>query len=379
MEFSLDKKIRFEQVKGVGTIEATLLPNQRVYTFIGENGVGKTKFLESLFSTLLFSSNIVKNKISWVDPNFIPFKLLNLDGNTFEVIKGFNKDSNSFKNIEYSLPFVYLSAQQRGRITRHGQRISHIGNKKERLEKYIEYILDGFNSNPEILKNLNMDVDLEEWIVQRAQSANPYQAKEDNREIELTTLLFLLNKVDDRIDSKFIQISGDNRVFIQIEGQKRELSELSSGFSSILKIIQSIIAGYSYFTNESQIANVQGYVLIDEIESHLHNQWQVKIIPLLKQLFPNTTFFITTHSSLVISQLNHSEAYRLQRYQDGIVYAKLIDYPSTVSFIDLLDDTFDVNLNKLKIKWVEDEGQREAKQALLQLVQKELANLESGK
>ena len=74
MEFSLDKKIRFEQVKGVGTIEATLLPNQRVYTFIGENGVGKTKFLESLFSTLLFSSNIVKNKISWVDPNLVVFQ-----------------------------------------------------------------------------------------------------------------------------------------------------------------------------------------------------------------------------------------------------------------------------------------------------------------
>ena len=49
-------KLRFEQVRGVGTIETDFLPNKRVYTLIGENGVGKTKFLECLF-TLLFLVN----------------------------------------------------------------------------------------------------------------------------------------------------------------------------------------------------------------------------------------------------------------------------------------------------------------------------------
>ena len=36
--------------------------------------------------------------------------------------------------------------------------------------------------------------------------ANPYQAKEDNREVEITTLLDLLHKVDERIDSKFLEL-----------------------------------------------------------------------------------------------------------------------------------------------------------------------------
>ncbi|MDE4022546.1 AAA family ATPase, partial [Glaesserella parasuis] len=186
------------------------------------------------------------------------------------------------------------------------------------------------------------------------------------------------HKIDHRIDKDFLEISGDNRVFLKIENQKREISELSSGFTSILKIIQSIIAGYSYFTNELQIANVPGIVLIDEIESHLHNKWQANIIPLLKDLFPKTIFFITTHSSIVISQLNHGEAYRLKRCEDdGVVYAELIDYPSKVSFIDLLNDAFDVNLNQLKINRAQEEGQQEAKKTLLKLVQQELANLEA--
>ena len=44
----LGGKIRFEGLRGVGTVELDLMPKQRVYTLIGTNGVGKTKTLEAL-------------------------------------------------------------------------------------------------------------------------------------------------------------------------------------------------------------------------------------------------------------------------------------------------------------------------------------------
>ena len=96
----------------------------------------------------------------------------------------------------------------------------------------------------------------------------------------------------------------------------------------------------------------------------------------MKELFPNTIFFITTHSSLVISQLKQGEAYRMIRKKDGVVYTDLIEHPSKISFIDLLDDAFGVNLNQLKIDRANKEGQQEAKKALLALVQQELDSLE---
>lgn len=381
------KKFHFEQVKGVGTIEAELSPNQRVYTFIGENGIGKTKFLESLFAILLFTNKQAMKTDSYIQHSLIPFKSATINDISFSFNEndGFSLGNHNYAFIlaMHSYPVVYLSAQHRGaineKIYEHERgNVSKLGNKSKRQKGYLEYLLTSFNGNPQHLKNLNMDSNIEEWIVQRALSSNPYQSKEDNREIEIKTLLSLLNKVDHRIDKDFLEISGDNRVFLKIENQKREISELSSGFTSILKIIQSIIAGYSYFTNELQIANVPGIILIDEIESHLHNKWQVNIIPLLKELFPKTIFFITTHSPIVISQLKTGEAYRLKRCEnDGVVYAKLIDYPSKVSFIDLLNDAFDVNLNRLKVQRAQEEGQQEAKQTLLKLVQQELANLET--
>ncbi|MDG6231226.1 AAA family ATPase [Glaesserella parasuis] len=381
------KKFHFEQVKGVGTIEMELFPNQRVYTFIGENGIGKTKFLESLFAMLLFTNKQAMKTDFYIQHSLIPFKSATIDDISFSFNEndGFSLGNHSYAFIlaMHSYPVVYLSAQHRGAINEkvyeyERGNVSKLGNKSKRQKGYLEYLLTSFNGNPQNLKNLNMDSNIEEWIVQRALSSNPYQSKEDNREIEIKTLLSLLHKIDHRIDKDFLEISGDNRVFLKIENQKREISELSSGFTSILKIIQSIIAGYSYFTNELQIANVPGIVLIDEIESHLHNKWQANIIPLLKDLFPKTIFFITTHSSIVISQLNHGEAYRLKRCEDdGVVYAELIDYPSKVSFIDLLNDAFDVNLNQLKINRAQEEGQQEAKKTLLKLVQQELANLEA--
>jgi predicted ATP-binding protein involved in virulence len=381
------KKFHFEQVKGVGTIEVELFPNQRVYTFIGENGIGKTKFLESLFAILLFTNKQAMKTDSYIQHSLIPFKSATINDISFSFNenRGFSLGNHNYAFIlaMHSHPVVYLSAQHRGAINEkiyeyERGNVSKLGNKSKRQEGYLEYLLTSFNGNPQHLKNLNMDSNIEEWIVQRALSSNPYQSKEDNREIEIKTLLSLLNKVDHRIDKDFLEISGDNRVFLKIENQKREISELSSGFTSILKIIQSIIAGYSYFTNELQIANVPGIILIDEIESHLHNKWQVNIVPLLKELFPKTIFFITTHSPIVISQLKTGEAYRLKRCEnDGVVYAELIDYPSKVSFIDLLNDAFDVNLNRLKVQRAQEEGQQEAKQTLLKLVQQELANLET--
>lgn len=385
----LNGVVRFEGVKGVGTIEVDFVPNQRVYTFIGANGVGKTKLLECLF-TVFFLALDNENIKLWIEKENISFKKFHFEKlNFFQDISelrnqasGFSTDDivhlQNWKPYFCHMSIVYLAAQNRGNIKGANNYIQQLGSYEQRIKNYINSLCNVFRQ-PENFKSLNMDTNLEEWIIQRAQSANPYQSKADNRKIELDTLLSILNQIDERIDSEFLEISGDNRVFIKVEGQKRELAELSSGFTSILKMVQSIIAGYSYFTNEQQIARVRGVVLIDEIESHLHNEWQVKIIPLLKKLFPNTTFLITTHSSLVISQLEQGEAYRLKRnLDDGVVYGELIEYPNNMAFVDLLNEAFDVNLNKLKIERTKESDQTQAKQALLALVRQELAKMENN-
>lgn len=48
----------------------------------------------------------------------------------------------------------------------------------------------------------------------------------------------------------------------------------------------------------------EGVVLIDEIELHMHPSWQRSVLKQLRETFPNIQFIITTHSPIVLSEVN---------------------------------------------------------------------------
>jgi predicted ATP-binding protein involved in virulence len=217
--------------------------------------------------------------------------------------------------------------------------------------------------------SLGMHANLEQWFVTLAQSANPYQTSNDNRRVEIDTLLRLLNKVDARFASDFMRVDGANRVSLKVDGVETQILHLSTGFTSLVKLLQSIISGYANFTNEPDITQVKGLVFIDEIENHLHVSWQTNLIPLLQGLFPNTTFYVTTHSPLVLSQLKQGEAYLLKRdFSAGMVRSELIKNPSGKLMVDMLNDVFKVDMNALKRDRFDPAAQAEAKKLLLELL-----------
>jgi len=386
----LGNNIQIKQLVGVGDVHLSFLSDQRVYCLIGENGIGKTKCLEALFiSYLVHNNDFLSGDYAVFPERHFPFTryISNLSSKALKPPTGnyYDFEKVFFGTNYHNLPINFVGAQSRGYIrdgSEYNSSISRdnfdgIGVKEERKSSYLDRLITGVESTG--LKDLNMDTDIEKWIIQRARSANPYQSVEDNREIEIKTLFDLLSKIDKRIDASFLEISGNNRVFVKVADKKTELSELSSGFASILKIMQSIIAGYSYFTNETNIAHVKGVVFIDEIESHLHTKWQATIIPTLKRLFPNTTFYITTHSAIVLSQLQHGEAYELYRDKgDGVVKTELIEYPNNAAFVDLLKDAFNIDINQLKLARDNAPQQTEAKQALLSLLDEKIKQLEAG-
>ena len=51
---------------------------------------------------------------------------------------------------------------------------------------------------------------------------------------------------------------------------------------------------------------MQGIVLIDEIETHLHVELQKRILPFLSSFFPKIQFIVTTHSPFVLSSLSNA-------------------------------------------------------------------------
>ncbi len=370
----LAEKLEFEGLTGVGKVQLDLDPNQQIYTFIGANGVGKTKMLEALFQVMFFSNVQLMSIGQSISSESIKFSRFEKQPSSpLSIImkeKGYNTHmfKNIFSSMSHNLPVIFLGAQSRGHLRHTGNKTNKFGSLDNRRTDYFSSVLYKMETD---FGSLNMETSIEEWFVTLARSSNPYQKKEDNRDIEIKTVIQLLHQIDERIDPDFLEISGDDRVSLMISGQKRELSQLSSGFTSILKLMQAIVSGYGYFTNETHLQKVKGIVLIDEIESHLHLTWQANIIPLLKKIFPNTTFYITTHSSIVLSQLKEGEAYKLLRDDDGVVKSSKIPAPNKAALVDIMKDVFKVDLNQMKLENSSVDEQKEAKNNLLNLLKQQ--------
>ena len=87
------------------------------------------------------------------------------------------------------------------------------------------------------------------------------------------------------------------------------LEELSAGFQSILSLVFSIIE-WIEATNEGEnmlIENATGTVIIDELDVHLHPEWQLILRDSLATMFPNLQFITTTHSPHLIATAKEGE------------------------------------------------------------------------
>lgn len=82
-----------------------------------------------------------------------------------------------------------------------------------------------------------------------------------------------------------------------------------------------------------------GVVLLDEIELHLHPTWQKEAIDKMKTIFPNIQFFVTTHSPLVVSNIN-AEQLILMREGERI-YSSSFPFGKEVN--DILIDFFNLS------------------------------------
>lgn len=357
-------QIIIKDLRGVGDVELNLDDSKRVFVFFGSNGVGKTKTLESLFYVCLAQTEVFYPKANF-DINYEIATSIKKDHlylffeptNLYEIL-------SQIKDYSYEA-IAYVGANYRIFTDKTNIKQS-FSTAPGFIQQTFFYNIENALAN-DSLDDFPIDENIHQWFIERAKSVNPYQIEKDNKKNDIDTVLNALNILDNRIE-KNLKIDGDGNVFLTVEGQERELSELSSGFISVVKIIQSIISAYSAFTNATDLLNVKGVVLIDEIESHLHIEWQTKIVPTLKNLFPNTTFYIATHSPLVLSQLAEGEAYLLKRDDDNVVRSEIIDSPNKRLLIDVLKDAFDVDLNQLKRKNMTDSDQTLAKQKLLDLL-----------
>jgi len=97
-------------------------------------------------------------------------------------------------------------------------------------------------------------------------------------------------------------------------GRVAPWSELSDGYHAFIAVVVDI-ARRAVMLNEidgaEAPARVEGVVLVDEIDLHLHPRWQRVALPRLRQAFPRLQLVVTTHSPQVLSSAENRQVRRL--------------------------------------------------------------------
>ena len=105
--------------------------------------------------------------------------------------------------------------------------------------------------------------------------------------------------------------------------QTLRIEQLSDGYRTTLALVMDIASRMAEANPESNsILETEGIVLVDEIDLHLHPEWQQRIISDLQRTFPKVQFIVSTHSPQVLSTVKREQIRMLGITGDGHYFAE---------------------------------------------------------
>lgn len=127
---------------------------------------------------------------------------------------------------------------------------------------------------------------------------------------------------------------------VEKKGETFSFGQLSDGEKSYIALVCDIARKMAMANPQSDSPlDKSAIVMIDEIELHLHPEWQMGVVDHLKKTFPHVQFFLTTHSPHIVTNLKKAGGDALVALDKGAaVLMTQNQYGQTVDFI--LNDVF---------------------------------------
>jgi predicted ATP-binding protein involved in virulence len=301
-------------------------PASNLAVFIGLNGSGKTAILDAIISSLLNLDKhhgIIKN----IDSKLFSDDDINIESNelntkvkisckscpvSWSILKK-KDDIQKIENIEGEIPEFEKKLMEIPNFT-----ISQYTAKREK--KFVHQASPHLVTiDFEVFKKIFIEeVDAENRIIIENKDFNCTNPKLNvvRKAIEV----FCSNISNMSISNLRTKDIKDNTNIIMDWGDlELSLSQLSEGQRNLLLLVSDIafsllnhIGSWTDRGKSEDILKRNGIVLIDEIELHLHPQWQREVLPALQKTFPNIQFIVTTHSPQVLSRVDKDDIFILK-------------------------------------------------------------------
>lgn len=279
-EISYIKSIDIKNFYSIKNLNLENLEDKKEIYILGENGDGKSLFLQALTVGLKGVEegdvfNLVKSQKDY------ELKIEDSNSNIYDS----KEKENIYKNL-----FAY------------GANRNNNCQMKEDESGYLTLFHPSWD-----LKNPI------EWLKYLDHSEKSDKTNIVSVELAKKLLQELLNS-DVEID-----ITPETVIFKE-KGSIVNFEQLSAGYKGVITIITDLLVRLSENQpNVGHINEFKGIVLIDEVELHLHPKWKYNFVKRLRDIFPLIQFIMTTHSPTVLLGASKEAVFYKIYKEDGEV------------------------------------------------------------
>ncbi|MRJ44855.1 AAA family ATPase [Idiomarina loihiensis] len=319
-------KIKIKEVRNIKGFEIPLSGSLRKHLILtGKNGSGKTtllleinRFLENVFNGQYANWDQQKHNLKNLESNLKQLESRNPsknDGNFVRVQRNVENAKKWFERFG-GLEIGFSSNIELQDKAQQGEFLIAYFDAKRTTSINVPSGINKVNLKDKYQPKERANAAFIQYIVNLKAERSFARDDEDVNEVKRIDEWFsrFERRLGEILEAPELKLTFDRKNYnFKIDVNGREpytLSELSDGHSAILSILTELILRMEAKSNASY--NMQGIVLIDEIETHLHVDLQKKILPFLSDFFPNLQFIITTHSPFVLSSIESSVVCDLQ-------------------------------------------------------------------
>ena len=163
--------------------------------------------------------------------------------------------------------------------------------------------------------------DIKKWVLLSTFSNDRSQGIDADRKRQLLRTFFeILDELTPGVHIEYSRIEEETwQVYVRTDDGEVSIDQVSQGTASIIGWAGTLLQRlYEIYPTSPAPEHEPAVVLIDEIDAHLHPEWQQSLVPLVRDRFSKLQVIATTHSPLIIGAMDETEVVRLQRDISGV-------------------------------------------------------------
>lgn len=361
-------KIAFPEKKDTGKAE--------IHILTGQNGTGKSTILYAL-ATAFGKYDLIEKRmrISKEEKSFVNIILSDesqvglvprdYEGNPFYINKVYLKPTVYkpiiLENLQYTFDSEFFlgyyqktqsyTQNKNKTIVFNSIALSYSGNRSVESykivsiqEKYQNPFFTALSFNNSVQNDM-----LFQWIANN-KSKQAIALMEGHKE-KANKYRVAIEKIEELVSEitgwniSFIFETEPLEITLKVNDDLLDIDVLPEGLKSILSWIADLLMKMDQirWIDDRDIFEREFILFLDEIEVHLHPEWQRKILPVVQKYFKNAQIFIATHSPFVVGSVEGAYVHSFGYENNKVKYIGVEDSRAGSSVNLILDKIFSID------------------------------------